>query len=139
MGTILRGLPNQTSIKISNKKQQIFDIDKKLKHRVQVGLAQQSTNRDTLRLIQRDNIFTNEQYIEFIKELERRKKVPGCELIIPLPNESKQTYFDSTKGLLDAGVSVGTYTLMMLQGTEFKLPQYRKTFEYIYKNTKYKI
>ena len=101
-----------------NKKQQIFDIDKKLKHRVQIGLAQQSMNRDTLRLIQRDNIFTNEQYIEFIKELERRKKVPGCELIIPLPNESKQTYFDSTKGLLDAGVSVGTYTLMMLQGAE---------------------
>ena len=33
----------------------------KLKHRVQVGLAQQSMNRDTLRLIQRDNIFTNEQ------------------------------------------------------------------------------
>lgn len=101
-----------------NKKQQIFDIDKKLKHRVQVGLAQQSMNRETLRLIQRDNIFTNEQYIEFIKELERRNKVPGCELIIPLPNETKQTYFDSTKGLLDAGVSVGTYTLMMLQGAE---------------------
>ena len=101
-----------------NKKQQIFDIDKKLKYRVQVGLAQQSMNRDTLRLIKRDNIFTNEQYIEFIKELERRQKVPGCELIIPLPNETKQTYFDSTKNLLDSGVSVGTYTLMMLQGAE---------------------
>ena len=101
-----------------NKKQQIFDIDKKLKYRVQVGLAQQSMNRDTLRLIKRDNIFTNEQYIEFIKELERRQKVPGCELIIRLPNETKQTYFDSTKNLLDSGVSVGTYTLMMLQGAE---------------------
>ena len=72
-----------------------------------MGLAQQSMNRDTLRLIKRDNIFTNEQYIEFIKELERQK-VPGCELIIPLPNETKQTYFDSTKHLLDSGVSVGT-------------------------------
>jgi len=101
-----------------NKKQQIFDIDKKLKYRVQVGLQQQSMNRDTLKLIKRDNIFTNEQYLEFIKELERRNKVPGCELIIPLPNETKQTYFDSTKNLLDAGVSIGTYTLMMLQGAE---------------------
>ena len=101
-----------------NKKQQIFDIDKKLKHRVQVSLSQQSMNRDTLKLIKRENFFTNKQFIEFIKELEQRNKVPRCELIIPLPNETKQTYFDTTKRLLDSGVSVATYTLMMLQGAE---------------------
>ena len=100
-----------------NKRQQILDIDKKLKHRVQINLAQQSMNTETLKLIKRDNM-TNDQYIDFIKELEKRKKVPGCELIIPLPNETKQTYFDSTRVLLDCGVSIGTWTLMMLQGAE---------------------
>ena len=108
------------SIEVStpkNKRQQILDIDKKLKNRVQVNLAQQSMNSETLKVIKRDNM-TNDQYVDFIRELERRNKVPGCELIIPLPGETKQTYFDSVKILMDAGVSISTYTLMMNQGAE---------------------
>ena len=100
-----------------NKRQQILDIDKKLKNRVQIALAQQSMNEETLKLIKRDNL-TNDQYIEFVKELEDRGKSAGSELIIPLPNETKETYFRSTKILMDCGVSVSTYTLMMLQGAE---------------------
>ena len=100
-----------------NKRQQILDIDNKLKNRVQISLAQQSMNQETLKLIKRDNL-TNEQYIEFVKELEKRNKNTGCELIIPLPNETKETYFRSTKILMDCGVSVSTYTLMMLQGAD---------------------
>ena len=100
-----------------NKREQILDIDKKLKHRVQLALPQQSMNSETLKIIKRDN-FTNNQYIKFVKELEKGGKAPVCELIVPLPNETKQTYFDSTKLLLDCGVNVSTYTLMMLQGTE---------------------
>ena len=72
-----------------NKKQQIFDIDKKLKNRIGIALSQQSMNRDTLTLIKRDNIETNEQYIEFVKEIQQRDKNATCELIIPLPNETK--------------------------------------------------
>ena len=100
-----------------NKRQQKLDIDSKLKNRVQISLAQQSMNQDTLKLIKRDNL-TNEQYIEFVKELEKREKNTNCELIIPLPNETKETYFRSTKILMDCGVSVSTYTLMMLQGAD---------------------
>jgi radical SAM superfamily enzyme YgiQ (UPF0313 family) len=100
-----------------NKRQQILDIDSKLKNRVQIGLPQQSMNQETLKLIKRDNL-TNEQYIEFVKELESRGKQTGCELIIPLPNETKETYFKSTKILMDCGVGVSTYTLMMLQGED---------------------
>jgi len=100
-----------------NKRQQILDIDSKLKNRVQIALAQQSMNQDTLKLIKRDNL-TNEQYIEFVKELEKRNKNTNCELIIPLPNETKETYFRSTKILMDCGVNVSTYTLMMLQGAD---------------------
>jgi radical SAM superfamily enzyme YgiQ (UPF0313 family) len=100
-----------------NKRQQILDIDNKLKNRVQIALAQQSMNQETLKLVKRDNL-TNEQYIEFVKELEKRDKNTGCELIIPLPNETKETYFKSVKILMDCGVSVQTYTLMMLQGAD---------------------
>jgi radical SAM superfamily enzyme YgiQ (UPF0313 family) len=100
-----------------NKRQQILDIDKKLKNRVQVYLSQQSMNQETLKLIKRDNL-TNEQYIKFVKELEKRDKSIGGEIIIPLPNETKESYFKSIKILMDCGVSVETYTLMMLQGAD---------------------
>jgi len=109
-----------TYIEISapkNKRQQILDIDKKLKNRVQVALPQQSMNQETLKLIKRDNM-TNKQYIDFVKELGKRGKICDCELIIPLPNETKQSYFDSARILLDCGVNVATNTLMMLQGAE---------------------
>ncbi len=108
------------SIEISapkNKRQQILDIDNKLKNRVLMVIAQQSMNQETLKLIKRDNL-TNEQYIAIVKELESRGKTSGCELIIPLPNESKETYFRSVKILMDCGVSIQTYTLMMLQGAD---------------------
>jgi radical SAM superfamily enzyme YgiQ (UPF0313 family) len=101
-----------------NKKQQIFAIDKKLKYRVQIALSQQSMNRDTLKQIKRDNIETNEQYIDFVKEIEKRNKNPTCALIIPLPDETKQTYFESVKELMDSEVGLTTFTLMMLQGAE---------------------
>ena len=56
-------------------------------------------------------------------------------MIVPLPGESKDTFVNGLNTALEAGASTVTiYTLMMLQGTEFKLPQYRKTFEYIYQN-----
>ena len=56
--------------------------------------------------------------MEFFKEIEVRGKPAVCELIIPLPGESEQTYHDSVGILADNGVSLGTYTLVMLSGNE---------------------
>ena len=109
-----------TYIEIStpkNKRQQILDIDTKLKNRVAVGFPQQSMNDETLKLIKRENL-TNDEYIKFVRKIEDRNKVVGCELIIPLPNETIESYFKSTKVLMDFGVNVSTYTLMMLPGAE---------------------
>ena len=100
-----------------NKREQFLDIDKKLKNRVGFGMAQQSMNEETLKTIKRDNL-TNEEYIRLVKRLEKYGKNTSCELIIPLPDETKHTYFNSTKILLDCGVRIGTYTLMMLYGAE---------------------
>tara|TARA_Y100000590_G_scaffold465190_1_gene636760 strand:- start:3108 stop:5246 length:2139 start_codon:yes stop_codon:yes gene_type:complete len=100
-----------------NKKQQILDIDKKLKNRVVITLSQQSMNIETLKLIKRDNM-SNDQYIKFVKELDRRGKNPICELIIPMPKETKQTYLDNIRFLLDYGVNPSTVTLLLLRGTE---------------------
>ena len=53
-----------------------------------------------------------------MKELENRGKNSICELIIPLPNESKQTYLDNVRLLMEYRVNVATYTLMLLCGAE---------------------
>ena len=65
-----------------NKKQQMLDIDDKLKNRVKITLSQQSMNRDTLKLIKRDNMSNNE-FLDFITQLEARGKNSTCELIVP--------------------------------------------------------
>jgi len=100
-----------------NRKERILKIDSLLKNRVNVGLSQQSMNRDTLKEIKRDN-YSNEEYLKFVKELKSRGKSVGCELIIPLPGETEETYHDSVRILTENGLTIGTYTLMMLCGSE---------------------
>ncbi len=110
-----------------NKKERILSIDKLLNGRVQIDLSQQSMNRETLALIKRNND-TNEQYLKFVKELKKRNKSPICELIIPLPGETEETYRSSVRELLDQGVPTGTYTLMMLPGSELGRPDARQKY-----------
>lgn len=100
-----------------NKKQQMLDIDDKLKNRVKITLSQQSMNRDTLKLIKRDNMSNNE-FLDFIKQLEARGKDSICELIVPMPNEKFETYLENVEFLMEHGVNIATYTLMMLKGAE---------------------
>ncbi len=98
-------------------RENILKINDKLKNRVQIGLSMQSLNIQTLTDIKRRN-WTTEQYIDFVKEIEKRGKTPTSEIIIPLPGETKETYYEGIKFLMDHNVQPGTYTLMMLCGAE---------------------
>lgn len=98
-------------------RENILIINDKLKNRVSVGLSMQSLNIETLSDIKRKN-WTTDQYVDFIKEVEKRGKSPNSEIIIPLPGETEETYLNGIKFLMDHNVQVGTYTLMMLCGAE---------------------
>lgn len=98
-------------------RENILIINDKLKNRVSVGLSMQSLNIETLSDIKRKN-WTTDQYVDFIKEVEKRGKSPNSEIIIPLPGETEETYLKGVKFLMDHNVQVGTYTLMMLCGAE---------------------
>ena len=98
-------------------RENILKINDKLKNRVQIGLSMQSLNIQTLTDIKRRN-WTTEQYIDFVKEIEKRGKTPTSEIIIPLPGETKESYYEGIKFLMDHNVQPGTYTLMMLCGAE---------------------
>ncbi len=100
-----------------NKKEKLLKIDDKLKNRVQMGLAMQSMDSDVLQNIKRKNLTTQNQ-IQIIHEIQRRGKTATTELIIPLPGETEQSYFEGMKFLMDNNVMTGTYTLMMLCGAE---------------------
>ena len=66
-----------------NNRENILIINDILKNRVNVGLSMQSLNFETLTDIKRRN-WTTEQYVDFIKEIEKRGKSPASEIIIPL-------------------------------------------------------
>jgi radical SAM superfamily enzyme YgiQ (UPF0313 family) len=103
-------------------------INDNLKNRLELHLSMQSMNIQTLTDIKRKN-WTTEQYIEFVRELEKRGRTPTCEIIIPLPGETKKTYFDGIKFLMDNNVQPGTYTLMMLCGAELGRDEAINKFE----------
>ena len=95
----------------------LININDKLKNRVALNLSMQSLNVETLTDIKRRN-WTKEQYIEFLKKVRERGKDSTSEMIIPLPNETEQSYLDGIKFLMDNEVQTRTYTLMMLCGAE---------------------
>jgi radical SAM superfamily enzyme len=67
--------------------------------------------------VKRKNIGSDTQ-IDIIHEIQKRGKTATTELIIPLPGESENSYFEGMKFLMDNNVMTGTYTLMMLCGAE---------------------
>ena len=95
----------------------IFRINDILKNRVQIILSMQSLNDKKLKDIKRNN-WTRDQYLDFMKNLKKRGKPTYSEMIIPLPGETEESYFEGNKFLMDNYVQPRTYTLMMLVGAE---------------------
>lgn len=119
-----------------NSKKRVMEITSILGNMFSVNMSMQSMDPIVLKNIKRDNI-KNSHIIEVNNHLREQGRSTKAELIVPLPGESKDTFVNGLNTALEAGASTVTiYTLMMLQGTEFKLPEYRKTFEY---DTKFRI
>ena len=97
--------------------QNLFKINDKLKNRASLQMSLQSTQDETLTDIKRRN-WTMEHYIDFCNETKKRGRVPASELIIPLPKETEESYYESVKIFTNHHVKTSTYTLMMLCGTE---------------------
>ena len=98
-------------------RENLLKINDILKNRVQVGLSMQSMNIQTLSDIKRKN-WTTAEYLDFVEEIKKRGKAATSEMIIPLPGETKETYFEGIEFLMEHNIQPGTYTLMMLDGAE---------------------
>ena len=92
-------------------------INDKLKNRCEMGISMQSLSDTTLNNIKRNN-WTRQQYIDYTKEIHKRGKPSTTEIIVPLPGETEESYFEGMKFLMDNNITAGTYTTMMLVGAE---------------------
>ena len=99
-------------------------------------LSRQSLNPLTCKAINRNDDLPFDQYLELKKELVKRGQQSMCELILPLPSETKKSYFHSQKKLLDAGIRTATYTTMMLKSTLLSSVNYREKYKL---KTKYRL
>ena len=106
----------------------VLIINDKLKNRVDLGLSMQSLDNKVLGDIKRKN-WTRDQYVGFTKELRKRGRDPSNEMIIPLPGETKKTYYEGVKFLMDNHIQTHTYTLMMLCGAELGRDEAIKKFK----------
>ena len=112
-----------------NNKERVIEITSILGNVFSVNMSVQSMDPDVLVNIKRDNIRLD-AYAEVNKHLNESGRSTKGELIIGLPGESKDTFVRGIEQIIAAGVSsVCSYSLMLLHGTEFKDPDYRREFD----------
>ena len=113
-----------------NSKDRVMKITNILGDMFSINMSMQSMNEQVLKNIKRANIKLDHM-IDVNNHLIDLGRSTKAELIIGLPGETKKTFIDGLNNVLNSNsASVTIYTLMMLNGTEFKNPQYRKSFGY---------
>ena len=114
-----------------NAKERIMEITNILDPgMINMNMSAQSVDHTVLKNIKRSNIKVSVMK-EVNKELRKKGRMTKSELILPLPGETKESFIKGVDDLLGSNTSSLTiYTLMMLHGTEFQDPEFRKKFCY---------
>lgn len=111
-----------------NNKERVIEITGILGKMFSVNMSVQSMDPQVLANIQRSNIKL-EHYVEINRHLMNEGRATKAELIIGLPGESRESFLKGVCEVIESGTSsVTIYTLMLLNGTEFKDPSYREKF-----------
>lgn len=111
----------------------ILHIASLLKNKMNVYCSVQSLHPKTLDVIKRKNLPIDE-YIEVQNEIRKRKMPSVAELIVPLPLETKASFFDGIKTLFHADAkTIVPYTTMLLKGTFLASKSARKKYKMVTK------
>jgi hypothetical protein len=129
--------PNKINSSTGKKNyKKILDIASRIRNVLQVTCSVQSLNPKTLDIIKRKNI-PMDQYKIIQREMRERGMLSVAELIVPLPEETKRSYFDGIKSVIEAGVTrITPFTTMMLKGTYLESNECRIKYNM---KTKYRI
>lgn len=107
----------------------ILRIASLLKNKMHISCSIQSLNPKTLEAIRRKNI-PMDQYEKILNEIRKRDMRSVAELIIPMPEETKISFFKSIKKLINIGVKlVVPYTTMLLKGTYLASKECRNKYQ----------
>ena len=112
-----------------NNKERVIAITDIMGDVFSVNMSVQSMDPQVLTNIKRDNI-SLDAYKRINEHLNEQGRSTKGELIIGLPGETKESFVAGLDQIIAAGASnVILYSLMLLHGTEFKDPDYRKKFQ----------
>jgi radical SAM superfamily enzyme YgiQ (UPF0313 family) len=106
----------------------ILRIASMLKNKMPLTCSMQSLNQETLKIIGRKNVPMDE-YGRIQSEIKKRGMLSSAELIVPMPEETKKSFFEGVKKLIEAGVEmIVPYTTMLLLGTFLASKQCRQKY-----------
>lgn len=107
----------------------ILRISDMLKNKMVVTCSVQSLNPKTLEIIKRKNLPMDE-YKQLQKNIKKRGMRSVAEFIVPLPEETKISFFEGMKKVIEAGVEIITpYTTMVLKGTYLASNECRQQYQ----------
>ncbi len=108
-----------------NRLLRISDI---VRNRMEISCSVQSMNPRTLAIIRRKNLPLS-RYTAFQKQMRTSGMGSVAEVICPLPEETKESYLEGIKLLIDSGVSrIITFTSMMLKQTPLASRELRERY-----------
>ncbi|EME69308.1 cobalamin B12-binding domain-containing protein [Paramagnetospirillum caucaseum] len=98
--------------------ERILHVSDLMQNRFKILTALQSMNLDTLDVVKRKNM-TPEQFHMVHSEIKKRGMLSSSDLIMPMPLETKESFFDAYRMNTEAGIDwISSNTLCMLKGTE---------------------
>ncbi len=106
--------------------ERIIEVGKLLKSRMEINCATQSMDDTVLEKIKRKNL-SPEQYQELRKHTDEANMRMIGEIIVPLPGETRESFFNGVKMVANIGIEmINVYTTMMLMGTDLSSKKTRK-------------
>jgi len=99
-----------------------------IKGRTGISLSLQTMNEETAKIIKRKDGITEDSYLKEVEYARSKGALLEAELIIPMPKETKETYFYALNFLMKHDVRAITFTLMMLRGTDFENHEMRALY-----------
>ena len=102
-----------------------------LKDCVNVKLSLQSNSQEVLEEIKRKNI-DQKSYWKICQQLKKKGQGITAEMIVPLPKETPDSFYEGIKFLMDSKVdTIINYTLQINYGTEYSDLTYANKFGYV--------
>lgn len=115
------------------KYEKILDMIKDLGGTMRFDCAVQSMNPLTLEIIKRKNLLV-EDYRSLQEEAKKSNITTVSEFIMPLPEETKDSFLNGIKKIMDSGIEyIFSYTTMLLKGTELASKTTREKYGMINK------